>query len=112
MKKGSGIINSAINKLPIELHLPGYSFCGPGTKLEKRLANGELGINPLDSACREHDIAYAQNKDIKERHKADKILTEKAWQRFKSRDAKFGEKAAAGYKYHESKNKTWVGCHC
>lgn len=29
-KKGKGIVNSVINKLPIELHLPNYRFCGPG----------------------------------------------------------------------------------
>lgn len=29
-KVGKGIINSVINKLPIELHLKNYRFCGPG----------------------------------------------------------------------------------
>lgn len=29
-KHGKGIINSAINHLPIEMHVPGYQFCGPG----------------------------------------------------------------------------------
>lgn len=57
-KKGAGILNTLINKLPIELHLPGYRFCGPGTKLRKRLARGDTGINPLDEACKIHDIAY------------------------------------------------------
>lgn len=36
MKEGSGIINNVIDSLPFELHLPGYQFCGPGTKLQKR----------------------------------------------------------------------------
>lgn len=68
---GGGIINSLINKLPFELHLPGgYQFCGPGTKLEKRLARGDQGINHLDTACRAHDIAYI-SKDLATRHKAD-----------------------------------------
>lgn len=31
--KGKGLVNSIINKLPFELHLPGYQYCGPGTKL-------------------------------------------------------------------------------
>jgi hypothetical protein len=36
-KRGGGFVNSLINKLPFELHIPGYNFCGPGTKLEERL---------------------------------------------------------------------------
>lgn len=92
---GKGIINSIINKLPVEIHIPGYQYCGPGTKLEKRLKRGDLGINPLDAACKRHDIAYSQNKDLNERHKADKVLEEAAWSRVKSKDAKISEKAAA-----------------
>lgn len=88
-------MNSIINKLPIELHLPGYQYCGPGTKLDKRLARGDRGINRLDQACKEHDIAYSQHKDINSRHKADKILIDKAWERVKSKDSNLGERANA-----------------
>lgn len=94
-KKGSGIINSLLNKFPFELHIPGYNFCGPGTKLQKRLSRGDVGINLLDEACKEHDIAYLNTTDINKRHIADKLLAEKALARFKSKDAGFGEKAAA-----------------
>lgn len=38
---GKGLVDTVINKLPIELHLPGYQYCGPGTKLEKRLTRGD-----------------------------------------------------------------------
>ena len=70
---GSGVVNKLLNKLPVELHLPGYEFCGPGRKLQQRLAREETGINPLDSACREHDIAYSQNRqDVAARNVADK----------------------------------------
>lgn len=93
---GSGIVNTLINKLPFEFHFPGYQFCGPGTKLQKRLSKGDPGINPLDSACKDHDIAYAQNReDIQKRNAADKILAEKAWQRVIAKDSSIGEKAAA-----------------
>lgn len=92
---GGGIINTLINKLPFEAHLPGYSYCGPGTKLKERLARGDVGINPLDVACREHDIAYDENKDLDSRHKADEILQQKAFDRARSKDARFSEKAAA-----------------
>lgn len=89
-------MNNIINKLPFELHLPGYSYCGPGTKLAARLARGDPPINKLDSACREHDIAYSKNRDnIDYRNAADKILADKAWQRVLSKDSTLGEKAAA-----------------
>ncbi|KAJ8873234.1 hypothetical protein PR048_026868 [Dryococelus australis] len=38
IKKGHGILNALINKLPFELYLPKYNYCGPGTKLAKCLA--------------------------------------------------------------------------
>lgn len=94
-REGSGFVNTLINKLPVELHIPGYRFCGPGTRLKKRLQRGDQGINPLDEACKEHDIAYSQNQDLKTRHEADKILAEKAWERVRSKDSGIGEKAAA-----------------
>lgn len=91
---GCGLLNSVINKLPVELHIPGYQYCGPGTRLKKRLARGDLGINPLDAACREHDIAYSRSNDLQDRHVADKILAEKAWNRVK-KSSSLKEKLAA-----------------
>jgi hypothetical protein len=44
VKRGSGFLNTLINKLPIELHIPGYNFCGPGTKLEKSLLGVILAL--------------------------------------------------------------------
>jgi hypothetical protein len=95
LKKGSAIVNKLIDKLPIELHLPGYNFCGPGTKLTKRLARGDSGVNLLDLACKVHDIAYSETTDLNKRHEADKVLIEKARERLKAKDSSFGEKAAA-----------------
>lgn len=95
-KSGYGFVNKFINKLPIELHLPGYSYCGPGTKLTARLSRGDRPINGLDSACLEHDIAYSQNREnISARNAADKVLADKAWQRVFAKDSSIGEKAAA-----------------
>lgn len=37
--QGGSVLNSVINLLPLELHLPGYKFCGTGTKLKQRLTN-------------------------------------------------------------------------
>jgi hypothetical protein len=90
--KGSGLINSVINKLPFELHLPGYQYCGPGTNLKKRLARGDKGINLLDSACKEHDIAYDRSNSIADRNEADHILENRAWERFKASDSNFKER--------------------
>lgn len=94
-RKGTGIVNTLINKLPFEAHIPGYRFCGPGTRLQKRLSRGDSGVNPLDEACKRHDIAYSQSNSLSDRHAADKVLAEKAWGRFRSKDASFGEKTAA-----------------
>lgn len=94
-RHGAGVLNTLINKLPVELHVPGYRFCGPGTRLQHRLAQGQVGINPLDDACREHDIAYSKSSNLEDRHRADHVLQEKAWQRVKSNNATFGERATA-----------------
>lgn len=81
--------------MPFEAHLPGYSYCGPGTKLKKRLARGDPGKNGLDKACKEHDIAYSENSNLSDRHKADLRLANQAWGRVKSKDSSIGEKIAA-----------------
>lgn len=93
--KGKGLVNSLINNLPIELHLPGYNYCGPGTRLQERLRRGDKGINPLDSACMQHDIAYSKYTNLENRHKADLVLKNMAKQRLKSKDASTGEKVAS-----------------
>ena len=47
-----------------EMHLPSYSFCGPGTNLGKRMSNVSRGdaldapINHLDRICFKHDLVY------------------------------------------------------
>lgn len=94
-KTGRGFLNSLINSLPFEAHVPGYQFCGPGTEVADRIIAGQQGINPLDNACRSHDIAYLKSKDLNIRHKADKILENRAWERVKAGDSSWGEKAVA-----------------
>ncbi|XP_039276017.1 uncharacterized protein LOC111051538 [Nilaparvata lugens] len=91
----STIVNKAIDILPVELHIPGYQYCEPGTKLEKQLAQGDPGINKLDQACKEHDIAYSKSGDTASRAVADSILAERAWDRVRSEDTGVLEKAAA-----------------
>lgn len=93
--KGKGLLNSLINNLPVELHLPGYQYCGPGTRLQERLRRGDKGINRLDNACMQHDIAYANYSNLQDRHKADLKLKNMAKQRLKSKDVSTGEKVAS-----------------
>lgn len=105
-KRGRGLINKIIDKLPFELHLPKYQYCGPGTKLAERLARGDPGVNKLDMLCKDHDIAYANHKDSAERYKADKKLASEAMKRVFSNDAKLGERAASLFVSTAMKAKT------
>ena len=92
--RGGSLLNSALNALPMpEMHMslppgaasednPGgsfqntgkYSYCGPFTKLDKRLTQRYRGVNKLDRACLDHDVAYAFHKDTTGRIHADDIL--------------------------------------
>jgi len=109
IREGRGLINKIIDNLKFELHLPGnYQYCGPGTKLKERLAKGQLGINKLDEACLQHDIAYSTS-DLKKRQLADKQLAEEAWKRVKAPDSDWKEKAAAWAVTTAMKAKTKLG---
>jgi len=74
-----GFLNNAINSLPFQMHLPGHSFTGPDTKLDKRL-NPDLTtkawtkpINRVDKAAYHHDICYVKAKDTEtQNEKCDK----------------------------------------
>lgn len=90
-----GLVNTIINELPFELHIPSYQYCCPGTQLSTRLARGDTGIYCLDAACIDHDIAYSNNpENLTARHETDKVLAEKARQRIFAKDSSIGEKAA------------------
>lgn len=91
----SSLLNCLINHLPFELHLPGYNYCGPGTKLTKRLIRGDRGINLLDEYCKQHDVAYNKSSSLIHRHKADIKLMKMARKRAQSSNASLGEKFAA-----------------
>ena len=99
--QGSGLLNTLINKLPFELHAPRdwkfntYNYCGPGTKLSQRLQRGDKGINPLDEACKKHDIWYRDHRRAEDRWGADKELQNAAWNRVTSSDADLNERAVA-----------------
>lgn len=104
------VINSAIDSLPVELHIPGgYQYCGPGTKLEERLKRGDPGINKLDQACKEHDIAYSKYSDTSQRAVADQTLAKRAWERVSAKDSSLSEKASALAVATAMKAKTSIG---
>lgn len=75
----NSVLDALVGLLPFEMHVPGYKFCGPGTNLSKRLDRGDEGVNPLDEACREHDIAYSEKNT--NRRQADRRLAEQAFSR-------------------------------
>ena len=70
-------VQKALSKTGIEFHWPGYQYMGPGTKLEKRLARGDPGINRLDRIAKQHDIDYSKAKSLKDKWKADKKMIAK-----------------------------------
>lgn len=73
------VLDALIDLLPFEMNVPGYKFCGPGTKLSERIERGDEGVNPLDEACRQHDIAYSEKNG--NRREADRRLAEQAFSR-------------------------------
>src|SRR5215469_4659157 len=93
-QNGKGFLNSVVEKLPIELHLPAkmgeyvtngsfnnlqkYSYCGPGTRYEQRVKEGYKGINELDSMCKLHDQFYNENLNTKSRNISDLALAHRA----------------------------------
>ena len=82
-KKGEGIdIQKHLSKLG-ELHMrtptgKKYNYCGPGTRLEQRLASSNPKyrdpINNLDSICQKHDVDYSNAKSLADKHTADELM--------------------------------------
>ena len=90
-------MNNIINKFLLEgdkfmpeMHLRQprftYSVCGPFTRHKERIKKFKqtgdtryIYRNELDKACFQHDSAYADNKDLINRTKADKVLRDKAY---------------------------------
>ena len=59
---GVSFLNTLLNKLPFEMHLPGHNFNGPERKLEKRLNSDgppkewSIPINRVDNAADHNDL--------------------------------------------------------
>jgi len=102
---GGGLLNRAINALPFELYIPGYQFCGPSTRLTKRLVRGDASITWTQ---RVENIAYSRSNDLTDRHATDKILADKALGRVTARDSALSERTAAAV-WEAMKAKSKIG---
>ena len=72
------------------------TYMRPGTKVVKRIARGDQGMNPLDAACKKHDLSYLHNRDdLSARDQADYELKQSAWKRVKLKDSSVGENGAS-----------------
>ncbi|KAE9522412.1 hypothetical protein AGLY_017171, partial [Aphis glycines] len=96
-------VNSLINSLPVEAHVSGCQYCIPD--------HGGKRINPLDAACRDHDIVYERSKHLDDRHKAE-VLENLAWERFKAKDTSRKEKLVAYAVINVMKAKRKIGMGC
>ena len=67
-------------KFPGEMHLPGHSFTGPGTRLDLRLnpdgtpKDWSEPVDRVDNAAYRHDLAYDQYSDTASRNTADRVM--------------------------------------
>ncbi|KAJ8873100.1 hypothetical protein PR048_026717 [Dryococelus australis] len=67
-KNGCELVNILINNLPFEAFVPSYKYCGPGIGLARRLKHGDVPVNLLEEACKEHNITYATSSNFEDRH--------------------------------------------
>ena len=118
-------MNNIINKFLLagdkfmpEIHLRQpqftYSACGPFTKHKQRIQKfkekGDTNYiykNELDKACFAHDATYSDNKDLKKRTVADKILRNRAFNIAKDpkHDGYQRGLASIVYKFFDKKSK-------
>ena len=86
-------LDALIDLLPFEMHVPHYKFCRPGTKLAERIERGDVRINPLDQACRQHDLAYTDSNS--NRRQADRVLAQYAFSRILAEETPSDERTVA-----------------
>ena len=71
---GGIFLNSLVNKLPFEMHLPVHNFTDPGTKVYKRLNSDgtpkewSIPINRVDNEAYHHELCYLKHDDTKTRN--------------------------------------------
>jgi len=72
----------------------------------KRLTRGDEGKNPLDAACRKHDIVYSRSNDLTVEYK---VLADKALGRVTARNSSLSERTVAATVWAAMKAKTKIG---
>ncbi|KAL4153890.1 hypothetical protein QTP88_001723 [Uroleucon formosanum] len=108
--KGAGFFNDFLNcKFLPPMHYPKYKYLGPFTNLEKNEEQNIQPINELDKGAREHDYFYKNHKDTKSRHIADKILEQKALERYNDPNSSMSEKFPAFLTAYTMKEKRHLG---
>ena len=61
---GESFLNTLVNNLPFEMHLPRHNFTGPATIRHKRLNSDgtpnewSISINRVDNTTYHHDLCY------------------------------------------------------
>ena len=71
---GGSFLNTSVNKLPFEMHLPGHNLTGPGTKLYKRLnpdgtpKEWRIPTSRVENAAYHHDLCYSKHYYTKTRN--------------------------------------------
>ena len=66
---GGRFLDTFVNKIPFEKHLPGHIFMGPGIKLyitlnsDGMLKDWSTPINRVDNAAYHHDLCYSKHDD-------------------------------------------------
>lgn len=86
----NSVLDSLIDLLPFQMHIPSYEFCGAGTRLDQQEPRSPK--NKLDEACLAHDLAYENNEN---RRRADRILADKAFSRMFAAQVEPDERTAA-----------------
>ncbi|KAF6203423.1 hypothetical protein GE061_003842 [Apolygus lucorum] len=107
--RGKGLIDFLVDHNPFNLTLPGLNYCGPGNDLKSQIARNISPTNPLDNACRAHDIAYENSTDSSVRRVADQKLLDAALERIKSSQSSFLEKVGAATVAAAMKGKMMLG---
>ena len=89
----NSVLDALIDLLPFEMHVPHYKFCGSETKLAERIERGDVRINLLDEACRQHDLAYTDSNN--DRRQADRVLGQYAFSRMLAEETPSNERTVA-----------------
>jgi hypothetical protein len=73
-------VKLTFQKFEGEMHLPGMTYAGPGTRLDFRLNDDgtpyqwSMPVDKVDLSAYHHDISYAAHSDAANRNVADRTM--------------------------------------